>query len=126
VFLELNFNSEQIEFIGLFPNFVSKPKNIAHFKKEYKIPFELKTDYYKSKSTQFGVTVTPEVVVYNETTDEVLYKGRIDNTYFKIGKQRSVTTEHELKDALTSIKEGKEILIKETEAVGCFINFNEN
>jgi peroxiredoxin len=120
------YQSEQIEFIGLFPNFVSQPKEISKFKKNYKIPFPLKTDYYKSKAKKFGVTVTPEVVVYNETKDEVLYKGRIDNSYFKLGKQRSHTTKHELKDALHAITSGEEIAVKETQSVGCFINFNEN
>lgn len=120
------YQSEQIEFIGLFPNFVSQPKEISKFKKNFKIPFPLKTDYYKSKATKFGVTVTPEVVVYNETKDEILYKGRIDNSYFKLGKQRSHTTKYELKDALQAITSGEEIVVKETQSVGCFINFNEN
>ena len=120
------YQSEQIEFIGLFPNFVSQPKEISKFKKNFKIPFPLKTDYYKSKATKFGVTVTPEVVVYNETKDEILYKGRIDNSFFKLGKQRSHTTKYELRDALQAISSGEEIAVKETQSVGCFINFNEN
>lgn len=121
-----DYHSDQIEFIGLFPNFVSSTKQISIFKKKYKIPFVLKTDYYKSKSKKFGVTVTPEVVVYNETQDEILYKGRIDNSFFKLGKQRTHTTKFELRDALHSISQGEEILVKETESVGCFINFKEN
>jgi len=120
------YESEQIEFVGLFPNFVSKPKEISKFKKNYKIPFPLKTDYYKSKAKKFGVTVTPEVVVYNDTKDEILYKGRIDNSYFKLGKQRTHTTKFELRDALQAITAGEEITVKETLSVGCFINFNEN
>ena len=123
--LHAKYANDQVNFVGLFPNFTSKPPQIEAFKKKYQIPFELKTDYFKTKSKQFGITVTPEVVVYNHTKEEVLYKGRIDNTYFRVGKRRTITTTSELEDALEAIKNGQPIKVKETEAVGCFINYNE-
>lgn len=124
--LHAEFASNEIEFVGLFPNFVSNPKQIAHFKKKYQIPFELKTDYYKTKANQFNAQVTPEVVVYDALNDIVLYQGRIDNAYFQLGKKRRIITQHELRDALSSLQNGEEIAVKKTEAVGCLINFKEN
>jgi len=113
-----------IAFIGLFPNRFSKPEKIDSFQQKYKISFPLKTDYFKSKTKEFGATVTPEVVIYNHTFQEILYKGRVDNAYYKVGKKRGQTTTSDLKDALESIARGEPIAIKETEAVGCYINLN--
>ena len=61
-------------------------------------------------------------MVYNHNDQEILYKGRIDNAYFRVGKKRGVTSTSDLKDALEAIVRGEPVLIKETEAVGCFIN----
>ena len=62
------------------------------------------------------------MVVYNETSESILYKGRIDNTYFRIGKRRNVTTTHDLKAALVAIRDNQAIPINAATAVGCFIH----
>ena len=123
--LHQEYSSEHLQFIGLFPNFSSKPASIEAFKEKYRIPFELKTDYYRIMTNRFGVTMTPEIVVYNHSQEKVLYKGRIDNTYAALGKRRRHTTSSELEDALKAIRDGKEILIPQTQSVGCLINKND-
>jgi len=102
--------SDRLEFVGLFPNSFSNPKKIAEFKAKYEI-------------LKLGATVTPTAIVWNKTRDEVLYRGRIDDSYYRIGKRRTVTTTSELKDALEALVTGEEIGVKETQAIGCFINF---
>ncbi len=125
---ELNkkYGNDNIEFVGLFPNFSSKKQNIEKFRVEHKIEYELKTDYFKSKSINFDVSVTPEVVVYNENTKKVIYKGRIDNAYYSVGRRRRVVTKNELSDVLEKIVKNQHIDYLETEAIGCFINFKDN
>ncbi|MEM9888533.1 MAG: hypothetical protein AAF849_21740 [Bacteroidota bacterium] len=120
------FASEQIHFVGVFPNRFSSPETIAAFKSEYDLPFELKYDYYQSLSRKMGATVTPEVVVFDHAREAILYKGRIDNTFFQLGKRRQVTTQYELKAVLQAIKEKKSIAIKNTTAVGCFIKYEKD
>ncbi|MEM9992431.1 MAG: hypothetical protein AAF738_11760, partial [Bacteroidota bacterium] len=113
--------SEQVQFVGLFPNFNSKPDKIAAFKQQYDILFELKTDYYHIKKERFGATVTPEVVVYHEGKQQILYQGRIDDTYFRVGKKRQVTSTAELADVLKSITNEQPIKVASTTPIGCFI-----
>ena len=117
--------NDQIQFIGLFPDFSSKPGNIEAFKFKYDIPFTLKADYFHDKKEAFGATVTPEVVVYNETQEQIIYQGRIDNTYARVGQRRRVTTTSELKDVLEAIHNAQPILISKTDPVGCFITKNK-
>lgn len=120
--LSEEFSDENIQFVGLFPNKSSKYYKIQKFKKAYHIPFDLKSDHDKIKTKQFGATITPEVVVFNETQKEILYKGRIDDAYARVGKRRLLTSSSELKDALTAISTNQPIAVKETKAVGCFIS----
>ena len=119
--LHEEYANENIQFIGVFPNFFSKPDKIEQFKKKYQIPFELKTDYYHTQKEKFGATVTPEVVVYNESEEKIIYRGRIDDAYARVGKKKRITTTSELKDVLGAIANDQPILIANTQAVGCFI-----
>lgn len=117
---------DQISFVGYFPNFSSKKKSIAQFKEKYNIPFDLKTDYYKTQSKKFEAEVLPTVVVYDEIHEVVLYSGRIDDRYHKVGQQKRVISSYDLKNALDSIVAGEPITVKKTQPIGCFINFADN
>lgn len=119
--LHEEYANDSIEFVGLFPNLSSKPRDIQAFQDTYDIPFELKHDYFHLKKEALGVTVTPEVVVYNETKGRITYRGRIDDAYVRIGQRKRVITTSELKDVLEAITDNQPIEVVETQAVGCFI-----
>ncbi len=65
-------------------------------------------------------TVTPEAVVFGKH-GEVLYRGRIDDTYAAFGKKRPSARQHDLIDALDAIPTGPPVKLKETKAIGCLI-----
>ena len=119
------YNNENIHFVAYFPNKSSKPKKIKAFADKYQLEMPVKTDYFKRKAQKLGATVAPEVVVFDERNQVVLYRGRINNSYAKIGSRRRVTNKNDLEDAILSIRDNKEIAEKETQAIGCFINFSE-
>lgn len=116
---------KEVKFIGYFPNFSSKPEKIEAFKKSYNIEFDLKSDYYKIQSKKWNAKVTPEVILFDSKNESIVYRGRIDNKFFKLGKRRNVVTTNELEDALKMAIKGKLPQIRETEAIGCHINFND-
>ena len=91
------------------------------FRSQYELPFEMVRDEDLSLTRRLGARVTPEVVVYDTRAEAVLYKGRIDDTYFRVGKKRRVTTSSELRDVLEAISNGIPITTENTEAIGCFI-----
>ena len=115
------FGSDEISFVGLFPNPSSDEKKIENFKEKYGLAFELKHDALQHEMDRFGVKVTPEVVVFQHGDNNVVYQGRIDNTFYRVGKRRTITTTSELEDVLKLIKNKSAILPKKTEAVGCYI-----
>lgn len=116
---------EEVSFIGVFPNFSSKPAKIEQWKTMHKIKFPTRTDYFKDLSRKLGAEIMPQIVLFNETTEEILYNGRIDDKFARIGKQRRVITTHEFADALEAIRNESSISIKVTQPIGCFINFED-
>lgn len=123
--LSTNFASDSISFVGMFPTRYSTKKGIADFRDKYDVNFPLKREYYGTKTRKFGVKITPEVVIYDNIYEEVLYKGRIDNSYVTVGRRRQVVTESELKWALNNILEGDEIKVKESKTIGCYITLRQ-
>ena len=67
-----------------------------------------------------GAKITPEAVVLTRDGD-IAYRGRIDNLYSDLGKKRRAPTRHELRDAIDAVLAGREVAVKRSEAVGCFI-----
>ena len=67
-----------------------------------------------------GATVTPEAVVV--VGGKVVYRGRIDDRYVDLGRERPAPTRRDLFDALTAILSGKPTPQAKTQAVGCFIS----
>lgn len=65
-------------------------------------------------------TVTPEAFVLGKN-GQVLYRGRIDNRYAALEKERGTVTRHELIDALDAISVGTAVKQIETKAIGCLI-----
>src|SRR5262245_16673398 len=68
-----------------------------------------------------GVQTAPESAVVGNK-GEILYRGRIDNLYAAFGKPRRQVTEHDLRDALDAIIEGRQNKTQRTTAIGCFIS----
>lgn len=119
------FDGEAIEFIGLFPNRFSNARTIAAFQDKFNIEFPLKTDYYQTKARAMEAKVTPQVVIFDQQFDQILYSGRIDDTFFTLGQRRRVTTSSELRTALLCLQSGKADLPASTEAIGCLIQYHQ-
>ena len=115
------YKEDNVSFVAVFPNFMDKPPAIERYREKFGLPFPAKTDYSKRLTKKFKATVTPEVVVYNEAKETILYQGRIDNTYYRLGRKRSVTTSSELATVLENHKKGNPIEVAFAQAVGCFI-----
>jgi hypothetical protein len=67
-----------------------------------------------------GAAINPTAVLI-KPDESIAYRGRIDNAYAAIGKQRRVVTEHDLRDALDAVLAGHPVAKPETSPVGCYI-----
>ncbi|MDQ3015164.1 MAG: hypothetical protein M3R25_00340 [Bacteroidota bacterium] len=120
------YHDQKVGFIGYFPSFNDKPDAIEAFGKKYKIDFPLKQDYYKDWSKKMGVTITPEVAVWDHRTDRLIYRGRIDDSYVRVGKRKTHPQSPDLKNIIDGwlLNQTPDTLVQ-TQAVGCFISFKD-
>jgi len=109
-----------INFYGIIPGQYNTKKEMLEFKSKYKIQFPLLHDDEKRTVNYLGATIAPSVFLLNPQ-GEVVYKGRIDDTFYAPGKKKTLTNSHELRDALQAIMDGKNISFPPTQAIGCII-----
>jgi hypothetical protein len=67
-----------------------------------------------------GATITPEAAVV--VGGRVVYRGRIDDRFVDLGRERPAPTARDLFAALTAIVAGKPAPHATTQAIGCFIS----
>lgn len=119
--LHKKYSSKSIVFEGIFPNPKTEKEDIETFQKKYELSFDMVVDDKQGLTNKLGAMVTPEVIVYNLSKEKILYKGRIDDSYFRVGKRKQVTTTSELKDVLEAIQNGEPVNVEFKDAIGCFI-----
>ena len=122
--LHKKYKETNVKFVGLFPNYYSEADSIAAFKIRYDIPFDLLVDKNGEQAKRFNATITPQVFV-ESWEHKVLYSGRIDDSFYAIGKRRKVITSNDLDVALTFILNDKKLRSEKTQAVGCIISLEK-
>ena len=119
--LYFRYSDQGIGFGGVFPSASTTDADIAAFSKAYRVPFVLSHDADHRLTRRLKVRVTPEVVLLAADEHTVLYQGRLDDTFARLGQRRAVVQHHELADALAAVVAGRPVAVPHTEPVGCFI-----
>jgi hypothetical protein len=111
--------SEKAKFVLVYPVASDSPELIREHVKKFAYSIETRRDIDQKLVKQTGVTVAPEVALLQG--DRVMYRGRIDDRYVELGRERPRPTTHDLEDALNAVIAGKPVAQRETRAVGCFL-----
>lgn len=91
---------------------------VTAFEQEYRLPFEVLLD--DTMHRRLNATITPEVFVLQD--GQVVYHGRIDDSYVRVGRRRAHVKNRELRDVLESVmRTGQPILNVHVPAIGCII-----
>lgn len=106
-----------IEFTGYAVGPLLNDSLVDAFRNEYSIPFNVVRD--NSMHRVLGATITPEVFV--TINDSIVYHGRIDDSFVRVGKRRAHVKNRELRDAIESILQGRIVQVTHVPAVGCII-----
>jgi thiol-disulfide isomerase/thioredoxin len=118
--LAQQFAQKGIGFYGVFSQEELPEKTLDDFTASYSLSFPAVRDAQFKLADFFGATSTPQAFLA-DSRGRTLYKGAIDNWAPELGQHRSVITEHYLLEALESLRDSKPVQVKETPAVGCFI-----
>jgi peroxiredoxin len=116
---ELNKRYPDMNIIGVFQENTTEDE-LLDFKERFSVDFPLVFDKDHRLIHQFNVEITPEVFLIDRFK-RVIYSGAIDNWFISLGRNRQAPSEHYLLDAFLAMKQGEEVNIKKTKAVGCFL-----
>jgi peroxiredoxin len=120
------YHKDHVGFIGYFPSPMTGSHEIEAFADKFKLKFPLLPDPDKTWTRKFEITVTPEVSLLDHRTDRTIYKGRIDDSYVRVGKRKLHPQSHDLEDMIKAwqLNQIPDTLVQ-TQAIGCFITFTE-
>ncbi len=107
----------QVELVGWFPNPNVTDDAIAEFANRYAIEWDLARDTI-GWSDAVGARFTPEAVLLSPE-GAVLYRGRVNDLYYALGKHRSSPKSSDLALAVQQALLGQAIIPAETDAIGC-------
>ena len=120
------YHSQKVGFTGYFPSPSPSPERILKFGVDYRLAFPLEGDYRKVQARRLGVTVTPEVAVWDHRSDRIIYRGRIDDSYVRVGKRKLHPQQHDLQEIIDRWLDGQvPAELEQTQAIGCFISFTD-
>jgi hypothetical protein len=115
--LSADYSSKGVDFAGYAVGPLLNDSIVEAFRKEYQIPFPIAHDDVMHR--HLNATVTPEVFVIHN--DSVMYHGRIDDSFVRVGKRRAHVKNRELRNALDRILQGGLVDVSYVPAVGCII-----
>lgn len=121
--LHARYGTQGVRFVGVFPGARATAASLAAFGRTYGLLFALQPDPGQQLARRLGATITPEAVLVAADERTVLYRGRLDDQYAALGERRTVSTHHELAEALADLAAGRPVAVPRAPAVGCYIEF---
>ncbi|NLT72003.1 MAG: redoxin family protein [Verrucomicrobiaceae bacterium] len=118
--LREDYVGKKIEFLLVYPEPSLTENEVNQHLADHALTLPFMIDRRHRLVKQAGVTTTPEVAVFG-ASDEILYRGKIDNLFSDYGERRRRATETYLRDALDAILRGDKPAISTTDPIGCLI-----
>jgi thiol-disulfide isomerase/thioredoxin len=112
---------QRASFQLVFPDKTESTDKIRHYLQEYNYQLPAIRDLNHALVKKTMAKATPEAAVF-DAKGELVYHGRIDNLYERIGQSRRAATTHELAEAIEAASKGLKPPVSATDAVGCFIS----
>ena len=115
-----DYSGKGVVFHLVYPDSTVAEEKVRKHVADYALKLPTTVDRDHSLVKRAGVSVTPEVAVF-DARENVVYRGRIDNLYADFGERRRQVTERYLRDALNAVLKGEKPALTETKAIGCLI-----
>jgi hypothetical protein len=114
------FTAQGVQFRLVYPNPLDTDAAIDRHRAEYGYPEIALPDRDHTLVRKAGATITPEAAVF-DSHEQLVYRGRIDDRFVELGRERPAASRRDLREALTALLAGRRIAPARTQAVGCFI-----
>lgn len=114
------FTRRGVHFRLVYPNPLDVDAAIQQHLDEYGLPHVAERDPAHTLVRLAGATITPEAAVF-DAQGKIVYRGRIDDRFVELGRERPAATVHDLRNALSALVAKRAIPRARTQAVGCYI-----
>ena len=121
--LDADYADSLVCFTAYFPSKSSTAESRLRFARKYNLKFPLHADSTLGAAKEYNARVTPEVVLMDKTSNRIIYRGMVDDSFASVGKRRTIVKNHYLRDAINATLTKNSIPITETDPVGCLIQF---
>ena len=111
----------RVQFLAIYPTETVTLADVTEFNRTYKLTIPHQLDPAHKLVKKYKATTTPEVLLLS-AQNRILYRGSVDNQFYRLGRSRPEPTEFYLNDALTAVMVGKSVAIRQTKPTGCLIN----
>ena len=113
--------SDEVKFVAVFPQRRSHIKSASQFKKKYDLNlFTIKIDHDRVITDRYNASATPEVVLVNNK-DEILYQGRVNDSYAAPGRMRHGKVTEDLEIAIQNAIANRITTKPWPDPIGCYI-----
>lgn len=114
------FTARGVRFRLVYPNPLDSGDAISRHLVAFGYPPIADRDGEHTLVKMAGASVTPEAAVF-DNRQRLVYRGRIDDRFVELGRERPAATQHDLRNAMEAVLAGKPVTPSRTQAVGCFI-----
>lgn len=111
----------RVQFTAIYPTETVTLADVTEFNHTYKLTIPHRLDPTHTLVKKYKATTTPEVLLLSDQ-NRILYRGSVDNQFYRLGRSRPEPTEFYLNDALTAVMASKPVGIRQTKPTGCLIN----
>lgn len=118
--LNSTYQQKEVEFVLISPDSSLSTNDIIQFKKSTSCTIPLLVDTKQELTSALSAKVTPQAIVVN-SLGNVIYSGKIDNLFERLGVKRRIVTKHYVQDAIESILNNTPLSERTTTPVGCII-----
>jgi hypothetical protein len=109
---------KKLAFFGVISDMNTTRAEALKHHKEFKQEFAELFDASGELAAALKPAITPQAFILSPG-GEILYSGRIDDSYSEVTKQNGVIKSRDLEDAMLAIAAGKAPALAQTKAVGC-------
>lgn len=96
-------------------------EKMKDFSNEYEMNFPYLRDDSQAVAKAYEAVCTPDIYVYDKSR-HLCYRGRIDDNW----KEENLVTTHDLRNAIESILERREIPSQQIHSIGCSIKWKQS
>lgn len=122
--LSSKYKLQNISFVGIFPGKFSTDSELIAFQKTYKLNFPLLKDNEMLLTKSLQAKTVPSCYLLNDA-GQIVYRGRIDDWLFALGRKKRNVTQKDLENAIISLLKNQPIKIPETQPIGCILEYEE-